>query len=905
MISNNRDKIAYPVQYETEILLKDGTTILLKPMRMEDAAKWTGFLNRLGPDRAYLKFPHGYPELDIENAQAFCTVDYYDTFAFTAVVHREDEKDLVGVGKYLRMPDGHSAVVALVIEEDYQGRGLGTALMEQLSIVARKNEIDTFIVDVHEKNKRMLNLFRDYGYRVTSELRDGIFHIIAPLIKNQTVTEKEDARLRAATLKSLQWLLKPQSVAVVGASRYPGTIGFLLVNGMVQSGFTGTIYPVNPNAESILNLKAYPSITSLPEAPDMVIIAVPAKLVNKVAEECGHKGVHSLVVISDGFSEIGPEGAAREAELRDIVFGHGMRLIGPNCMGVINTDPSIKMNGTFSPVYPPEGNVAFLSQSGAMGLVVLEYASNLDLGISSFVSIGNRADISSNDLLEYWEQDPATDVVLLYLESFGNPSKFSRVSRRVSKRKPIIAVKGGTTQAGLRAAASHTGAMATSNVISDVLFRNAGIIRVNLMEEMFDAATLLSNQPLPRGRRLVIVTNGGGPGIIAADASARQGLILPQPTPELAAKLKTVIKRDITVHNPIDTTAGATAEEFKGILQILAASQDNDAVLVIFIPPVSENTEAFEKAIRDVSDDFRTNSKPLVTCFLGQRGLNTNLGPRGKSVPSYPFPEEAIVAVARAVEYSEIQRRPAGIIPKFQGIEKKIARDMVDKAISKAQQKPLWLEPQEISDLLACYGIRFVDTVMADSSLKAEEAAVKMGFPVVLKLDSPTITHKSDVGGVKLDLNSIEEVKKAYNDIKAALQKLGRANEMRGVIVQKMIKQGIESIVGVTQDPYFGPVMMFGSGGIYAELLEDVNFKLHPLTDVDARDMISSLKMSKLYQGYRGAPPADITALQDLLLRLSAMVEDLPQVHELDFNPVKVLANGQGYYVVDARISLK
>ncbi|HXY74784.1 MAG TPA: GNAT family N-acetyltransferase, partial [Dehalococcoidales bacterium] len=749
-------------------ILKDGSTLLLEPIRIEDVAKWEGFVKRLEPDRAFLKFPHGYPQLNIDDAKAFCSVDYYDTFAFTAKVNRGDDRVIVAVGKYLRMEDGHSAVVALVIEEDFQGRGLGTALMEQLSVVARKNDIDTFIVNVYEKNKRMLNLFRDYGYRVTSELRDGIFHIVAPLIRNQTVTEKEEARLRAATLKSLQWLLKPQSVAVVGASRYPGTIGYLHVNGLIQSGFTGTIYPVNPNAESILNLKAYPSITALPEAPDMVIIAVPAKIVNKVADECGHKGVHSLIVISDGFSEIGPEGATREAELRDIVFGHGMRLIGPNCMGVINTDPSIKMNGTFSPVYPPEGNVAFLSQSGAMGLVVLEYASNLDLGISTFVSVGNRGDISSNDLLEYWEQDAATDVVLLYLESFGNPGKFSRVSRRVSRRKPIIAVKGGTTQAGLRAAASHTGAMATSNVISDVLFKNAGIIRVNLMEEMFDAATLLSNQPLPRGRRLVIVTNGGGPGIIAADASARQGLVLPQPTPELAAKLKTVIKRDITVHNPIDTTAGATAEEFRGILQILAPSQDNDAVLVIFIPPVSEDTAAFEKAIRDVSDDFRTNGKPLLACFLGQRGLNTNLGPRGKSVPSYPFPEEAIVALSRAVEYSEIQRRPAGVIPKISGIERKTAHDMVDQILSRAAQKPVWLEPKQISDLLACYGIRFVNTIAANSAVQAAEVAETIGFPVVLKLDSATITHKSDVGGVKIDLNSTDEVKNAFTAIKAS-----------------------------------------------------------------------------------------------------------------------------------------
>jgi acetyl coenzyme A synthetase (ADP forming)-like protein len=710
---------------------------------------------------------------------------------------------------------------------------------------------------------------------------------------------------RISTLASLRWLLKPRSIALIGASRHPGTIGYLLLQCLTQNGFSGKVYPVNPNVDSLMSLKTYPSVLDIPDDVDMAVIAVPARLVAQVADQCGRKGVHTLVVISDGFRESGPEGALREKELRDIAFGHGMRIVGPNCMGVINTDPSIKMNATFSPVYPAAGNVAFLSQSGAMGLVVLEYASNIDIGISTFVSVGNRADISSNDLLEYWEQDPATDVILLYLESFGNPGRFSRIARRVTKRKPIVAVKGGSTKAGSRAAASHTGAMATSDVVSDVLFRHAGIIRVNLMEEMFDVAAMLSNQPLPRGRRLVIVTNGGGPGIIAADASAHHGLILPQPSPQLVVKLKSALKRDISIHNPLDTTAGADADDFRGILRLLANDKGNDAVLAICIPPVIENTEDFEAAIRDVAQDFWEKGKPLLACFLGQRGFKAKLGSSGRFVPSYPFPEEAISALARAVEYAEMRRKPAGRIPKFSGIKAKEAREIISRAMARSPQRPLWMEPQEISGLLACYGLHLVKTLVARTPAQAAASAAKIGFPVAVKLDSSTLTHKSDVGGVVLDINSAEKVKKAFNDIKARLVKEGHPNEMQGVVVQKMVAEGMEVIVGVTQDPAFGPLIMFGSGGIYAELIKDVVLRLHPLTDLDAKEMISSVKMSRLFEGFRGSPPADTGAIQDLLLRLSTMVEDIPQIAELDFNPVKVMPQGKGYWIVDARIMLR
>ncbi|HJW88060.1 MAG TPA: CoA-binding protein, partial [Dehalococcoidia bacterium] len=416
-------------------------------------------------------------------------------------------------------------------------------------------------------------------------------------------------------------------------------IGYLLLQCLIENRFSGVVYPVNPNAEAVMSVKAYPSVLDVPGDVDLAVIAVPAPIVAMVADECGRKGVRALIVISDGFKERGPEGAAREEELRDIALGYGMRLVGPNCMGVLNTDPAIGLNATFSQVYPPQGNVAFLTQSGALGLAILEYARNLNIGISSFISVGNRADVSSNDLLQYWEQDPATRVVLLYLESFGNPRKFGRIARRVSAVKPIVAVKGGSTPAGSRAAMSHTGALATSDVASDALFRQSGLIRVNTLEELFDVATLLSTQPVPKGRSVVIVTNGGGPGILAADACDNRGLLLPEFSPETVGRLKSVIKRDITVHNPLDLTAGASEDEFAEILKVLAPDPGNDAVILIFVPPVVVPLEAIEKAVGLVATVFQRHQKPLLACFMGQRGFSRKLGYKDKFVPCYPFPE--------------------------------------------------------------------------------------------------------------------------------------------------------------------------------------------------------------------------------------------------------------------------
>lgn len=894
----------YPAQYENEVLLKDGSRILLRPIRRDDIERWLDFISRLSDRTKYLRF-HSVPKLGREDAIRFCSVDYDNAFAFVAEVLRDSQRHIIAIGRYYRIPHKPSAEIAFVIEDTYQGKGIATKLMEWLANVARDNGISIFEASVLAENKEMMTVFKDYGFHLTSKLEENEYRVTFPIAKTRLVTQKEEQRERIATVASLHSLLYPRSVAVIGASREPGTIGQLLFRCIMENRFSGVVYPINPNAEAVMSVKAYPSVLDVPGDVDLALIAVPAPLVVKVTDECGRKGVRGIVVISDGFKERGGEGIQREQQLREIALGHGMRIVGPNCMGIINTDLSTNLNASFSLVYPPPGNVAFLSQSGALGLSILEYANNLNIGISTFVSVGNRADISSNDMLQYWEQDKATKVILLYLESFGNPRKFGRIARRVSASKPIVAVKGGSSTAGSRAASSHTGALATPQIASDALFYQAGIIRVNALEELFNMATLLSNQPVPTGKRLAILTNGGGPGIIAADACEHYGLTLPELSDKRIEALKSVVKRDISFRNPLDLTAGATEDEFKTVLKILAQDNSFDAVLTIFIPPTVVDPKGAEDAIREVAPLFQRKKKTLSACFMGQRGFNIKLGTTGKLIPCYAFPEEAVSALAKAAEYNDWLKRPRGSMPKIRGLKRQKAREIIDSALTSSADRPLWLSAQMTADLLKCYGIRIAETAAAKTPTEAAAAASRLGFPVAVKLASSTIVHKTDVRGVVLGLNSEDEVEKAFKDIKARLAETGRQSEMWGVTVQRMVTGEVEVVVGVTQDPSFGPIIMFGLGGIYTELLKDVAVRLHPLTDVDAHELVSSIKTSKLFEGFRGAPPSDTRSLEDLLLRLSALVDNIPQIAELDLNPVKVMEREKGYWVVDARVMVR
>ena len=895
----------YPSQYESEVILKTGQKILLRPIRRDDAERWLAFVNRLSDHTKYFRFHYLPKKFTEEDALRFCTVDYLNTFAFVAELTQKQRKDIVAIGRYFRLANKNTAEVAFAIEDSCQGIGLGTALLEWLAHVARDRGIASFEADVLCDNRPMMRVFRDYGFHLTSRVESGVFHLAFSIARTKLVAKKEEERERSSTIASLKHLLDPRSVAVIGASRKRGSIGQLLMEQLVHNNFSGVAYPVNPHADSVMGVKAYPSIMAVPGDVDLAIIAVPAALVARTADECGQKGVRVIVVISDGFKERGPEGAARERELREITLGHGMRLVGPNCMGVVNTDPEIRLNGTFSRIFPPHGNVSFLSQSGAMGLAILDYACSVNMGISTFISVGNRADISANDLLQYWEQDPQTRVILLYLESFGNPRKFSRIARRVSAKKPILVVKSGSTPAGCRAAFSHTGAMATPELVSDALFCQAGIIRINSLEEFFDVAILLANQPVPRGRNLAILTNGGGPGIVASDACVRQGLSLPEFSAQTCGTLKSIVKRDVGIRNPLDLTAGAGPEEFEKALRTLAEDPQVDAVLAMFIPATSVSPEMMQGAVKRAARSFQRRKKPLLACFIGQKDVQTKLASGGRCVPGYLFPEGAVNALARAVEYGEMARKPKGSIRKFRDIRKDRAQGIMKRVMQKSSQRPLWLSVEETDDLLNCYGIRLVETHVGRTDVEAVNIAAMIGFPVAVKLNSATITHKTDVGGVVLDVNSEEGVKKAFGEIRTRLDAIGRAGEMDGVCVQRFVTGGVECIVGVTQDATFGPLIMFGLGGIYAELSKNAAMRLHPLTELDAQELINSLSMGKILDGFRGSPPGDKKALEEILLRLSALVEDVGEIAELDLNPVKVMPKGEGCLIVDARIMVR
>ena len=678
------------------------------------------------------------------------------------------------------------------------------------------------------------------------------------LTGNDSFKPKPDSvelqKSEAASRPNLDVLLSPKTIAVIGASHKPDTIGNKLFRNLLYQDFQGVVYPVNPTVESVAATRAYPTILDVPGPVDLAIIIVPADLVYEVAEQCGQKGVKAIVVISAGFGESRPAGIEKQKKLLEIIRKYRMCMVGPNCMGIINTGP-VSMNATFSEVYPPSGNVAMGTQSGALGLAILEYAKNLNIGLSTFVSLGNSVDVSSNNLLRYWEKDPATHVVLLYLESFGSPRQFARIARAFTRTKPIIAVKSGRTPAGSRAAASHTGALVTSEVALEALFKQVGIIRVDTLEELFDAATLIAHQPLPVGKRVVILTNGGGPGILTADACSAKGLEVPILSKNTADSLRSVLRSDASVANPIDMTAQATTEQYRQALKILAKDKDIDILIVIFIPPVLTRPEEVAAVIREIAPEFRKRGKTMLASFMGTRGAAQELGSKEQGyVPSFTFPESAASAVYGASEYSEYLKKPKGSIPSFEDINKEKAVELINTTLAKSLKRPLWLNSLDVFKLLSFYGIKVAPVELASDAGEAAQKAKNLGFPVAVKLFSDTITHKTDVGGVVLNVDSEKAVAQAFGNIQKRLKEAGKDSEMQGVLVQKMIKAGVETIVGVTQDKSFGPLIIFGLGGIYTELFNDVNTRIHPLTDIEANEMIHSVKAYRLLEGWRGSP---------------------------------------------------
>lgn len=697
----------------------------------------------------------------------------------------------------------------------------------------------------------------------------------------------------------LDHIFRPKNIAVIGASNTPGKIGGEIIKNLFGFGFNGPIFPVNSRAEFIYSTKCYPSILDIPDPVDLAVISVPKRAVLPVLEECREKGVNGLVIITAGFKETGAEGAIEERELRDIVNEAGMVAVGPNCMGVINTDTPVSMNATFGPKSVLPGNVSFLSQSGALGVVLIEQASEIGMGLRMFVSQGNRMDASADQFLEYWHEDPGTDVILMYIESFGAPRRFPLVAAKVARDKPVVVVRSGRSAAGARAASSHTGALAGTDAAYDALFRQCGVQRASSIEEMFDVGKVLSTQSPPRSANLAILTNAGGPAIMAADACSALGLNLPSLDEKTVARLHEFLPPEAGVGNPVDMIASATPESYRFCLEALLADPNIDSAIVILVaPPTVDPTETLE-VVADVA--VAQKGKPIIACLMGRLEQLGKTGPlRAANVPAYVYPESAARALAALVERGKWLAKSRGKVDTFE-VDREKARRIVSAGL---QRGGGYLYDDEAYELLEIYGMPTVEGARCITEEEAVQAAEKLGLPVAMKVSSPRIVHKSDAGGVFLNLKSELEVRGAYHQIQSSAAKFLGESRQVGVLVQRMVGSGVETIIGMSTDPNLGALLMFGMGGIRVEVLKDVVFRLCPVTDVDAHEMVRELKGFPLLTGFRGLEPANLEFLEEMIRRVSALVSDFHEIEELDVNPIMAFADRARCRALDARIRI-
>jgi len=696
----------------------------------------------------------------------------------------------------------------------------------------------------------------------------------------------------------LDYIFRPSSVAVIGASTRKSTIGRETLHNILTAEFNGKVFPVNPKASVIHSIKAYSTILDVPDAVDLAIIIVSKEYVSEVARQCGEKGVKGVVVISAGFSEMGSEGKKLEEDLINVVHQYGMRMVGPNCFGVVNTDPEVCLNATFGKTFPKPGKIGFITQSGGMGEAIMSHANELGIGFSVVASIGNKADISSNDILEYFKDDDNTDVILMYLENFGNPRNFTMIAREVSQVKPIVAVKSGRTKLGAKAASSHTGALAGLDVGVEALFDQAGVMRVDTVEELFDLAAALSMQPIPRGNRVVVVSNAGGPGILATDALINNGLEMPSFDKPTVAKLKKFISAEASFSNPMDMVAGAGGKEFKLTLDIVKEDKRYDTIVPIFVPPVT--IDELDVA-RNIQAALAETDKTVLACFFGAGESTVGIDYlKAHSIPTYVFPEAVAKTLATMSKYQQWLARPKGKFKNF-----KVDARKVEQIISETLQgKNGTIIGDKAVEILSAYGIPAAKYEYAREVKSAVAIAKNIGYPVVMKINTPPVLHKTEIGGVMVDLRSDKEVREAFQELKRRVGRL-KADQYFSVAIQQMVSGEVETVIGMTTDPSFGPLIMFGLGGIYVEVMKDVTFRINPVTNRGAREMIRSLRSYPLLTGFRGAPPVHLPTVEETILRLSQLVKDFDCFTEIDINPFIVSANKEKCKAVDARFIVR
>jgi len=869
-------------------LLADGTTVCIRPVEAGDHDQLQGLYEEMSPENLRLRF-FGVSRRSAETAADRACRAHPGYRALLA----ESKDQVIGLAEYDTGGTGTAADISIAVADGLHHRGIGTLLVEHLVSAARAEGVTTFTADALSENHEILRLFADLGLRTARRFEGPEMRCTIELDEDENYLSATEARGRAADVASLEPLLRPDAVAVVGAGRKAGSVGRAILHHLKAGGFTRRLFAVNPAATSILGVPSYPSVGALPRTPDLVVVAVPAAAVPATAEECGKAGARALLVVTAGLDP------AQAKALTEACRTYGMRLVGPNCLGVSNTDPELNLDATFAADHPRPGTAGIAVQSGGVGIALLDGLSRLGIGVSTFASLGDKFDVSGNDMLQWWESDGTTDLALLHLESFGNPRAFSRTARRVTRRMPVLTVDAGRTDAGRRAAASHTAAAATRTMTRGALFTQAGITATRSVGELLESAALLHSQPLPTGSRVVIVTNAGGAGVLSADACAEAGLSLPTPTPELVDDLLAVLPEGAAIGNPVDATAAVSEEQLKDCVDRVMRHAGADAVLVALVPTaVAEATG--DDLVRALTQATGHRPKPVAVVRLEQ-ALPVELLPTtdGRTVPAYAEPQAAARALAHAAQRAAWLARPAGTIPELDGVETARAHTVVDTYLD-AHPDGGWLGPRECAELLGCYSIPQLAWAWAETEDDAVLAADRMRGAdgrVVMKAHWPGLLHKSEQHAVHLDLRGDAQVRTAFRDLETRF-----AGLLTGVVIQPLAERGTELFAGVVQDQVFGPLVLFGLGGTATEILADHTARLAPLTDHDVHDLITAPRCAPLLFGAHGSRPVDLEGLEQLLLRFSRMASDLPQLAEADFNPV--LAAPGGVSVLDARVRL-
>lgn len=868
------DTSPYPAHWEADIVLSDGATAHIRPITTDDADLLVEFYSRVSEESKYYRFFAPRPTLSARDVRNYTTVDHDSRVAFIITVGEQ----MIGVGRYDRITaTSRDAEVAFLVEDAHHGRGLGSVLLEHMAQAARERGVRKFIADVLPANRRMVQVFSDAGYSVEPTYEDGVLHVEFDIDPTDASLAVLAAREQRAEARSVARLLTPSSVAVVGASRQRDKIGQALVRNLVAGGYTGPVYAVNPEAPAIAGVPAFPTLAAVPSDIDLAIVAVPAESVPAVVREAATKGVRGLVVVTAGFADAGPEGRVRQQALTEQARANGMRVLGPNCLGMINTDPARSLNASVSQVMPGHGRIGFFSQSGAFGQSILAQCVERGLGLSTFISAGNRADVSGNDLLQFWDEDPATDVVLLYLESVGNPRKFARITRRLSRTKPVIAVKTGMSTQGVPLGRAGS-ASVVPPIAVDALFRQSGVVRVGTLNEMFDVASLFAYQPMPHGRRVAVIGNSAALGLLTADAATSAGLEV--------------------VGSPIDLGTEAGAEEFDPALRALSDDDEVDAIVVVYAPRLESRAPEVAGVLASVAAG---TEKPVVTTFLGSRGIPQALRVEDVegvlqpgSVPSFPSPEEAVRALAHVMDYAGWRDRPAGIVPDLDQIDEAVAR-MIAANVLEQTPEGRELTIDELTDLLAAYGIELYPMAPAATVDEAIAAGERLGWNVALKARASHLQNRADLADVWRNIDSEPEMRDAWATMTASFATAVEAD----YVVQPMASAGVPVAMRAVEDPAYGPVLSFGVGGVATEVIGDRSYRIPPLTDVDAVEMVREVKAAPLLLGFGGAVPADLGAVEDLLHRLSALTDDVPELVEVNLNPV--LVRTEGLAVVNAR----